>query len=49
MDIHIIKRDIIGPNEKVRPARRVQLRDALDGNTGCIIGEEENGTVERVI
>ena len=49
MDIHIIKRDIIGPNEKVRPARRVQLRDALDRDTGCVIGEEEDGTVECVV
>lgn len=49
MNVHIIKRDIIGANEKVRPARRVQLRDALDRDAGCVIGEEEDGAVESVI
>ena len=49
MNVHIIKRDIISANEKVCPARRVQLRDALDRDTGCVIGEEEDGTVECVV
>lgn len=49
MNVHIIKGDIISANEKVCPARRVQLRDALDRDAGCVISEEEDGAVECVV
>lgn len=49
MNVHIIKGDIISANEKVCPARRVQLRDALNRDAGCVIGEEEDGAVECVV
>lgn len=48
MDIHIIKGDVLGVDEKVGPAWRIQLCDTLHRYTCRVVGQEQNRPVEGV-
>lgn len=49
VDVHIVKRHVVGAHEEVGPAGRVQLRDAFHTDAGCVVCQEENGSVESVV
>jgi hypothetical protein len=38
MNKHIVKGNVVGADEKVRPAGRVQLRDSFHTDSGGIVG-----------
>jgi len=48
IDENIIERDILGANEEVGPAGRVELSDTFDTDTSGIIGQEQNWAVVRI-
>lgn len=48
VDEHVVEGDIVGAHEKVRPAWRVQLGDALHTDASCVVGQEQNRPVEGV-
>jgi hypothetical protein len=49
IDKHVVEGNIVAAHEEVGPAGRVQLRDALDADPRCVVREEQNGPVERIV
>lgn len=49
MNIDIIKGHIVSSNEEVSPAWTVQLSNAFNSDTSCIVCQEQNWTVKGVI
>lgn len=48
VDKHVVEGDIVGAYEKVCPAWRVQLCDALHADASCVVSQEQNRPVEGV-
>lgn len=49
MDKHIIERDVLAAHEEIRPTRRIQLLDALDGHSRRIVRREQDRSQEHIV